>query len=387
MAIDEGEAASHTFLDYPRLSQMVRTCIVIAVMLLAGSAMYFGAAHLPRLLNDLQKMTKDRAPEPDSTPAAPVDDASTRTAKKTDAEVEQAGKEEALATELDVTRISQDGPSVFAGHTAPFQSLTLMVNGKAIATAKADANGDWVLVTEHKFTRADPQISFRIGVQTAQAGTPLPTSVSRNSSEKQPAPTGETWLNPAMEVMKRFEGLVAAAREEAKGRKAKQHGSNGDPGSQPTQASIAEHAVGTPSSTGPQLHAKAETGSTAVVPAVTEPAAPIPVPMTFIYDTATLTSEGHRAGALLLEYLQLKDFGAVTLTGHADERGTHEYNLDLSMQRLDTIERFLSDGGYKGQLDLIPKGETEPFSAVDRTKYRRDDLWQLDRRVELHGAQ
>jgi hypothetical protein len=54
---------------------------------------------------------------------------------------------------------------------------------------------------------------------------------------------------------------------------------------------------------------------------------------------------------------------------------------------LDTIERFLRDGGYKGQLDLIPKGEIEPFSAVDRTKYARDDLWQLDRRVELHGAQ
>jgi outer membrane protein OmpA-like peptidoglycan-associated protein len=168
--------------------------------------------------------------------------------------------------------------------------------------------------------------------------------------------------------MKRFEGLVNAAREEAKTRKAEQHGSNG-------------------ASTVPQLHAKAQPGSAPVVPAVSEPAAPIPVPMTFIYDEATLTPEGRRAVALLLEYLQLKDFGAVTLTGHADERGTHEYNLDLSMQRLDTIERFLRDGGYKGQLDLIPKGEIEPFSAVDRTKYGRDDLWQLDRRVELQGAQ
>jgi hypothetical protein len=61
--------------------------------------------------------------------------------------------------------------------------------------------------------------------------------------------------------------------------------------------------------------------------------------------------------------------------------------LELSTQRLDTIERFLRDGGYKGKLDLIPKGEIEPFSAVDRTRYARDDLWQLDRRVELHGAQ
>ncbi len=71
---------------------MVRTCVMIAVMLLAGSTMYFGAPHLPRLLNDPQKMTKDRAPKPDPTPATLTDDASSRTAKKTDAEVEQAGK-------------------------------------------------------------------------------------------------------------------------------------------------------------------------------------------------------------------------------------------------------------------------------------------------------
>lgn len=365
---------------------MVRTCIVIAAMLLAGTALYFGTGHLPRLLNDLRRTTIDRSPMPDSTPSGPADGPSTRTAKTSNATVEHAAQGEAPATQLDVTRISRDGPSVFAGRTTPYQTLTLMENGKPVATVKADANGDWVLVTEHRFAQADPQISFRAGAQTALAGTPPPTLASKMPGEKQHANADGTLPNPATAVMRRFEGLVNAAREESKGRQANQHSANGGSENHPAGASVAEHGHDAPSSTGPQLHARAQGGTAAVVPAVAEHAASIPVPLTFVYDEATLTPKGRRAAALLLEYLQLKEFSAVTLTGHADERGTHEYNLDLSKQRLDTIERFLRDGGYEGQLEMIPKGELEPFSAVDRTKYGRDELWQLDRRVELRGA-
>ena len=41
--------------------------------------------------------------------------------------------------------------------------------------------------------------------------------------------------------------------------------------------------------------------------------------MTFVYNEATLTLEGRKAARLLLEYLTLKKFGSVTLSGHADE--------------------------------------------------------------------
>jgi len=77
---------------------------------------------------------------------------------------------------------------------------------------------------------------------------------------------------------------------------------------------------------------------------------------------------------------------AFTLTGHADERGTQEYNLDLSRQRLDTVERQLRAGGFAGKLELVPKGKSEPFTGVDRTKYALEDIYQLDRRVELRVA-
>ncbi len=39
--------------------------------------------------------------------------------------------------------------------------------------------------------------------------------------------------------------------------------------------------------------------------------------------------------------------------------------------------------GFEGELELVPKGESEPFAGVERGEYEREDLYQLDRRVEL----
>ena len=35
---------------------------------------------------------------------------------------------------------------------------------------------------------------------------------------------------------------------------------------------------------------------------------------------------------------------------------------------------------------LIPKGDTEPFVDVNRSLFTREQLYDLDRRVELHLA-
>ena len=109
----------------------------------------------------------------------------------------------------------------------------------------------------------------------------------------------------------------------------------------------------------------------------------VPVPVTFIFNEATLTGEGRRAAGLLLEYLRIKRFPKIKLTGHADERGTDALNLALSAQRLQTVARFLREGGFDGRLELVPKGKTEPYSGVVRGDFSQEDLYQLDRRVEL----
>ena len=110
---------------------------------------------------------------------------------------------------------------------------------------------------------------------------------------------------------------------------------------------------------------------------------PLPRPITFAYDAAIFTSEGRRSASALAEYLRTHQRQAVTLSGHADERGSDGYNMELSRQRLEAVARFLRESGITAELVLVPKGRSEPFSAVDRRLLAREDALQLDRRVEL----
>src|SRR5690606_19257256 len=92
----------------------------------------------------------------------------------------------------------------------------------------------------------------------------------------------------------------------------------------------------------------------------------VPIPIQFVYREATFTPDGEKAADLLLQYVKLGKFPVITLSGHADERGSPGLNMALSKDRLETVEKHLRSGGYKGRLILLPKGETEPYSGVDR---------------------
>jgi outer membrane protein OmpA-like peptidoglycan-associated protein len=282
---------------------------------------------------------------------------------------------------LDIARISPNGASVFAGRAAPFAKVTVLENATAVAATTANANGDWSLVTEHKFASANPQINFSIGdgseIKTSDAPVAL-DSISPPSRQEVPAATA----SPSVRLLKEFEGAVVTAREEAKQRDS-------------AASSAKDGAVKGPASTTPSVEVVTQTQPQVAKGSPSSEHGPdssrsssttTPVPMTFVYDEATLTPEGRRATRLLLEYLILKKFSAVTLSGHADERGSPDFNMELSRQRLDTILRLLRDGGYQGKIDLLPKGATEPFRGVDRTRYPREELMQLDRRVELRVA-
>jgi outer membrane protein OmpA-like peptidoglycan-associated protein len=106
-------------------------------------------------------------------------------------------------------------------------------------------------------------------------------------------------------------------------------------------------------------------------------------PITFIYNETTFTTQGRRAADLLAKYLLAQRAASVSLTGHADERGSDQYNLELSRARLAVVADYLRESGFAGKLELIPKGRSEPYSAVDRRALPKEDVFQLDRRVEL----
>jgi outer membrane protein OmpA-like peptidoglycan-associated protein len=277
--------------------------------------------------------------------------------------VDQGNKPD-QAPKLTVARISTDGSSVFGGTAAPFTEVTVLDGTTPVDIATANANGDWSLVTDHKFATTDPKIAVR--VTDAQDKTKL-ASLAPPASAPPTVTTLTDQTPPAAQLLKKFEGVVAAAREEAKQRDA----SNGS-------SSFAAAPL--------QNAAQSSNPTVTLSPSAPSSVTTTPVPMTFVYNEATLTPEGTSAARLLLEYLTLKKFASVTLSGHADERGLPDYNMELSRQRLATIEHVLRDGGYQGKLDLLPKGATEPFMGVDRNRYPHEELMQLDRRVELRVA-
>ena len=69
----------------------------------------------------------------------------------------------------------------------------------------------------------------------------------------------------------------------------------------------------------------------------------------------------------------------VRLEGHADERGTREYNLALGERRAQEVrERILLQGILEDRVDIVSFGEEKPAAMGTG-----DEIWQQNRRVEL----
>lgn len=70
---------------------------------------------------------------------------------------------------------------------------------------------------------------------------------------------------------------------------------------------------------------------------------------------------------------------SVVLEGHADERGTREYNIALGERRAKAIQQLLTlQGVAHKQLQVISFGEERPVAPG-----HDESAWTLNRRVEL----
>jgi outer membrane protein OmpA-like peptidoglycan-associated protein len=324
-------------------------------------------------------------------------------------------KEDGGAATFDVARVNPDGISVFAGRAAPDDTVTVLADGKPIGTAKADENGEWSLAVEKKLEDANAELSLSIDPKVAKSltgedakgaggeGSAAGAPAKVVALERKDRPASEAVKEVTAGMIRNLEGLVDAARKsaaqevEAGARGAgteiaaadtKSHeGNEGEVAQEAGEAGTGDGgklsgAIGEPAMCRSGDAAQSSSWSSK---AEDEPSR-VPVPIMFVYREATFTTEGERAVRLLLEYLKLKSFQSVKLTGHADERGSPQLNMGLSRDRLEAVARYLKTGGFTGALDLVPKGESEPFSGVDRTRYSSEDLYQLDRRVELRVA-
>jgi outer membrane protein OmpA-like peptidoglycan-associated protein len=285
---------------------------LIALLMLAGA--YIARDELADLVFDRTMASRDAAkaapskvaasPQAQAPSATPAAASSTELAPRA---AEKPAGEKPTVT-FDVVRIDP-GASVFAGQAPPNSEVSILVDGKPVAGARADETGAWAAVTERRFAPGEVEFSLR-----ARSREGRETAGQRVRVAIAPPSRPESTLD------------AVAARE-------------------------------------------------------------MPTPITFLYNEATFTREGRLAAARLAAFLIAQQAKSVALTGHADERGSDSYNLELSRQRLATVASYLRERGYSGQLQLIPKGSTEPYAGVDRPSLSREDAFQLDRRVELRQAQ
>ncbi len=98
----------------------------------------------------------------------------------------------------------------------------------------------------------------------------------------------------------------------------------------------------------------------------------------FDFDLSTLTPQTRAALTRVAAALRTST-GRVRLEGHADERGTREYNIALGERRAKAVYDFLVlQGVSASRLETISYGEERP--AANGTGER---VWSQNRRVEI----
>lgn len=99
----------------------------------------------------------------------------------------------------------------------------------------------------------------------------------------------------------------------------------------------------------------------------------------FAYDSDDVLPEYQAIVTAHAEYLAVHSGQKAILEGHADERGSSEYNIALGEQRAKSVERSMRlQGAGEGQLRVVSYGEEKP--AVSG---HEESIWQQNRRVEI----
>ncbi len=106
----------------------------------------------------------------------------------------------------------------------------------------------------------------------------------------------------------------------------------------------------------------------------------------FDYNQATIRTDATSALSTDVAVIRdiLKDYPAekLLIEGHADERGSSEYNLALADRRARAADEFLSSRGIpQNQLNVLSLGEEKPV-CTDKT----EDCYQKNRRIHITVA-
>ena len=99
----------------------------------------------------------------------------------------------------------------------------------------------------------------------------------------------------------------------------------------------------------------------------------------FGFDSSELAVEAQAILDRQAAFLNVNPTMVVIVEGHADERGTREYNMALGERRANAVRDFLISEGVNGNLlEVISYGEESPASLDSN-----ETAWALNRRVEM----
>ena len=84
----------------------------------------------------------------------------------------------------------------------------------------------------------------------------------------------------------------------------------------------------------------------------------------FTVDSAQLTPEAEQTLNGQAKWLQQYGNYGITIEGHADERGTREYNIALGAQRAAAVKQYLSQRGINpGRVRTLSYGKERPVAV------------------------
>lgn len=99
----------------------------------------------------------------------------------------------------------------------------------------------------------------------------------------------------------------------------------------------------------------------------------------FDYDSSQVRPEFIAAVNAHAAYLAGNASADIRLEGHADERGSREYNIALSERRALSVKRLMSFEGARGdQIKTLAYGEERPVEFG-----HNESAWSKNRRVEI----
>ena len=96
----------------------------------------------------------------------------------------------------------------------------------------------------------------------------------------------------------------------------------------------------------------------------------------FALDSTDLSSESRASIQKNADYMKRWTSTKVMVEGHADSRGTNEYNLALAERRAAAVRDYLVSLGLTAErVTIVSKGEEAPFCAQES-----ESCWQQNRR-------